>query len=69
MPQSVSISSIPIVNSGRYRQANAGFSFEVDFSSSSVISEDDFCKLKNNYKKIKYEKSLPKKTDQLQYLK
>ena len=42
MPQSSSC-SIPIVHRGSYGQV--GLPLEVDFSSSLVINEDDFCKL------------------------
>ncbi len=44
VPQSVVITFIPIVRRGRYGQVS--LSLEVDFSSSLVINEDDFCELK-----------------------
>ena len=60
VPQSISISSMPIVRSGRDRQV--GLTLEVDLSSCLVINEDYFCELiKKVHEKIKYEKPLPTK--------
>ena len=44
VPQSISISSLSVVTSGRY--GHLGATFEVGLVSSLVINEDDFCKLK-----------------------
>ena len=44
VPQFISISTLPIVISGRHRQVR--FSFEVGLLFSVVVNEDDFSKLK-----------------------
>jgi len=44
IPQSIGISSLPIVNSGRYGLVES--SLEVGLASSLVINKNNFCKLK-----------------------
>ena len=44
IPQSISSSSIPIVQSGRY--GLVGLSLEIDFCCSLMIKEHNFCELK-----------------------
>ena len=48
VPQSISISTLSIVTSGRY--GHLGTTFEVGLVSSLVINEDNFCKLKRKSK-------------------
>ena len=43
VPQTIGISLIPVVTSGRYGHLSAPF--KVGFISSLVVNEDDFCEL------------------------